>query len=77
MASITSKARNELPDSDFALIEGTGDNKVRKYPIDTKRRAINAKARALQMLKIGRVTRAQYDTIVSRAEAKLKSLKNK
>jgi hypothetical protein len=71
MAEISTKARNELPDSDFGLIEGTGANKVRKYPVDTKGRAINAKARALQELNKGLITKAQYTAIVAKAEDKL------
>ncbi len=36
---LNAKERNDLPDSDFAL-------PGRRYPVDTKNRAANAKARA-------------------------------
>lgn len=50
MAPLTSKRRNNLPKSKFAL-KGS-----RKYPIDTKARAANAKARATQMAKRGKIS---------------------
>ena len=52
MAILKSKARNKLPKSEFAL---PGE---RKYPVDTKNRAINAKARATQMVAKGKLSRA-------------------
>jgi len=42
MAKLTTKARKALPKSEFALPS------ERKYPVDTKARAANAKARAQQ-----------------------------
>lgn len=41
MAKLTTKARNSLPNKDFSGPD-------RSYPIDTRNRAINAKARATQ-----------------------------
>lgn len=61
MAQITAGKRKRLPDSAFGL------QKQRKYPLDTVRRAINAKARAKQQLDRGRLTRSQYNMIVKRA----------
>ena len=48
MAALTAAQRNALPDSDFAIVTGSGANKVRSYPIDTRNRAIAALARAQQ-----------------------------
>lgn len=45
----------------------------RKYPLDTRGRAANAKARAKQQLKKGKLSRSQYSQIVSRANRRLKS----
>ena len=50
MSKITTKARKALPTSKFALPE------ERKYPVDTKARAANAKARATQMVDKGKLS---------------------
>jgi hypothetical protein len=63
MTTLTTKRRNKLPASDFALPES------RKYPVDTKARAANAKARATQMENKGRIsesTKAKIDTKANR-----------
>lgn len=44
----------------------------RKYPIDTRGRAMNAKARAKQQLKKGRLSKSQYSSIVAKANKRLK-----
>ena len=44
MAKLTSKARNEIPSSKFAL-------SGRRYPIEDRAHAANAKARAAQFAK--------------------------
>lgn len=64
MAKLTSSARNALPDNKFAGPD-------RSYPVDTSARAANAKARAKQQLNAGRLSRATYDRIVSKANRKL------
>jgi hypothetical protein len=58
MAKLTSKSRNSLPKSDFGL---PGE---KKYPMPDKSHAANAKARATQMVKQGKLSssaKAQID----------------
>ena len=43
----------------------------KKYPLNTRGRAANAKGRAKQQLKRGRLSKSQYNQIVSRANKKL------
>ena len=62
MAKLTSKERNSLPDSKFA---GPG----RTYPVLDKSHAANAKARAAQAVKAGRMSKS--------AEAKIDAKANK
>lgn len=71
MAKLTTKSRKSLPTSEFAL-PGR-----RKFPVDTKARAANAKARAKQGLDKGTITRAEFDKIVAKANAKLRRAKAK
>ncbi len=61
MAKITTKARKALPTSKFALPE------ERKYPVDTRARAANAKARATQMVDKGKLSETQKKTIDAKA----------
>ena len=44
----------------------------RKYPVDTRRRAANAKARAKQQLKRGRLSRSAYNRMVAKANRRLR-----
>jgi hypothetical protein len=60
MSKLTTSQRNNLPDSKFA---GTG----RSYPIDTKTRAANAKARATQMVDTGKLSPASAVKIRAKA----------
>lgn len=60
MAALTTKRRKALPASDFA---GPG----RTYPVDTKARAANAKARAKQQLDAGNLPKSTYSRIVAKA----------
>ncbi len=64
MAKLTAKARNRLPDSAFA---GPG----RSYPVEDKAHAANAKARATQAVKAGRMSEAQAARIRAKANRKL------
>jgi len=50
MTKLTTKARKNLPTSKFALPES------RKYPVQDKSHAANAKARATQMVKKGKLS---------------------
>ncbi len=71
MAKLTSKARNKLPKSEFALPA------ERKYPLDTKARAINAKARASQIEKTGKLSSASKARIDAKADKVIKKGKKK
>jgi hypothetical protein len=61
MAKITTKARKALPASEFALPA------ERKYPVDTKARAANAKARATQMEEKGKLSPSAKQKIDAKA----------
>ena len=65
MAKLTSKHRNALPTSKFA-----GPN--RSYPVDTKGRAANAKARATQAVNAGRMSESEKEKIDAKANRKLR-----
>lgn len=69
MAKLTAKTRNKLPASEFALPS------ERKYPVDTKARAINAKARATQMEDKGSLSTSAKAKIDAKANKVLKSSK--
>ncbi len=71
MAKITAKKRNSLPKSQFGLPGKRG------YPVDTRRRAANAKARAKQQLNKGNLRRSSYNKIVAKANRKLGKSKSK
>ena len=64
MAKLTSKARNALPASTFAGPD-------RSYPIPDKSHAANAKARATQAVKAGRMSSAEASKIKAKANRKL------
>lgn len=65
MAALTAKRRNALPKAKFAL-PGS-----RRFPIDTKARAANAKARATQMAKRGKISASTKARIHAAANKKL------
>jgi hypothetical protein len=65
MAKLTTKTRRKLPAKDFA---GPG----KSYPIEDKAHAANAKARATQAVKAGRMSKAQQMTIDAKADKKLR-----
>ena len=64
MAKLTSKARNELPDSDFAGPD-------RSYPDQDRAHQINGKARAKQMLNRGTISEAEYKKICANIDRKM------
>lgn len=64
MGKLKAAARNALPSSSF------GEPKQRKYPMPDKSHAVNAKARATQMVKRGRLS----PEAASRIRAKANSL---
>ena len=67
MAKLSTKSRNSLPKKDFAL------PKERKYPIENKSHAANAKARSTQMVKAGKLspsTKAKIDSKANKVLSK-------
>lgn len=71
MAKLTTKQRKKLPKSEFALPED------RKYPVDTKNRARNAKARASEMENKGKLSPAEKAKIDAKADKVLNRKKKK
>lgn len=65
MTKLTAKARKKLPASEFAGPD-------RSYPVDTKARAANAKARATQAVNAGRMSTSTEKKIDSKANKVLK-----
>jgi hypothetical protein len=63
MAELDAKHRNKLPRSKFAEPE------ERKYPIEDKAHARNAKARASQAVHAGRMSKAEEKRIDRKADA--------
>lgn len=61
MADLTSKARKALPSSKFGLPS------QRKYPLPDASHAQNAKARASQEYRAGKLTKSEKDEIFSKA----------
>ena len=61
MAKLTTKARKKIPSSKFGL------PKSRKYPMENKSHAANAKARATQMVKAGKLSSSQKSKIDAKA----------
>ena len=66
MADLSTDARNKLPASKFA------EPDKRAYPIEDKPHARNAKARASQAVKAGRMSKAEAGKIDRKADAVLK-----
>jgi hypothetical protein len=69
MAKLTTKQRNKLPKKEFALPS------ERKYPMPDKSHAKNAKARASQMEKKGKLSSAEKSKIDAKADKVLKGKK--
>jgi hypothetical protein len=65
MADLSTKARNKLPDAAFA------EPDKRAYPVEDKPHARNAKARASQAMKAGRLSKAEEAKIDKKADAVL------
>ena len=61
MAKLTAKKRSALPKSSFA------QPGARKYPIQDKSHAINAKARATQMKNKGKLSPAGAARVIAKA----------
>jgi hypothetical protein len=65
MAELKAKTRDKLPAKDFA------EPAKRAYPIEDKAHARNAKARASQAAKAGRMSKAEAAKIGKKADAVL------
>ena len=65
MSKLTSKTRDKLPASEFA---GPG----RSYPVPDKAHAVDAKARASQAVKAGRLSKDQAAKIDAKADKVIK-----
>lgn len=65
MAKLDAKSRDKLPAKDFAEPE------KRAYPIEDASHARNAKARASQAVKAGRMSKAEEAKIDKKADAVL------
>ena len=61
MAELTDEQRDALPDSAFGL------PKERKYPMENKNHARNAKSRAKQEYNAGNLSKSQMDKIFEKA----------
>lgn len=69
MATLTTKARKALPKKDFAL------PRERKYPVENKSHAVNAKARAQQQFNKGNISEGTLKKIDAKANKVLKKKK--
>jgi hypothetical protein len=67
MAELNADRRNSLPKSDF------GEPGKRAYPMPDKSHAANAKARAAQMAKKGKLSKSEEKKIDAKANRILKS----
>lgn len=70
MSRLTTKKRKALPKSAFAGAD-------RSYPVDTKARAANAKARATQMVNKGKLSESAKAKIDAKANKVLGKSKSK
>jgi hypothetical protein len=64
MTALTAKGRKALPQKDFALAG-------KRYPIEDKAHAANAKARATQQFEAGHLSAAQRAKVNAKANAVL------
>lgn len=66
MSVLSTKQRKKLSSSVFGLPD------EKKYPMPDKEHAINAKARALQEVKKGNLSKAKYAKVVAKANRIIK-----
>lgn len=71
MAELSTKRRKSLPKSEF------GEPKERKYPMPDRSHAANAKARASQMEKAGKLSASEKSKIDAKANRILAKGKKK
>ena len=67
MSKLTTKARKKVPANEF------GEPGKRAYPMPDKAHAANAKARAAQMVKKGKLPESEKKKIDTKANKKLRS----
>jgi len=67
--SILKRQREHIKSSNFAL------PRKKKFPINTKKRAISAIAYAVKGLRQGTITRQEYDIIMRKIHTKYKLIK--
>lgn len=68
---IRAARRRKIPKRKFGLPG------KRKYPVDTKKRAINAKGRATQQYKKGKISKSTRDRIRAAANRALRNMSRK
>jgi hypothetical protein len=66
-APLTAKKRHSIPKSQFALPGREA------YPVDTRKRASNAKSRAQAQYNKGKISKSTRDKIFAKANRKLQS----
>lgn len=71
MATLTTKARKKIPAKEF------GEPEKGAYPMPDKAHAANAKARASQMVKKGKLSASEKKKIDAKADKKLKQKANR
>lgn len=71
MAKLRAARRKKLPKSSFGIPS------KRAYPMPDRAHAINAKARAKQQLKKGRLSKSAYSRIVAKANRRLRKGKKR
>jgi hypothetical protein len=71
MAKLRAARRRKLKSSQFGL------PKSRKYPMHDRAHAANAKGRATQQYRRGRLSKAQYSSIIRKANRKLRGGRRK
>ena len=77
MAELSTEKRAKMPAKDFGLPEKARTEDAKKdsgnYPMPDKAHARNAKARAAQQRKAGKLTKAEEERIDRKADKKLKA----
>jgi hypothetical protein len=80
VADLTSKKREKLSTKDFGLPERAKTTKAKKesgnYPMPDEAHAKNAKARAAQQRKKGRLTKSESERIQRKADRVIKDKKS-
>lgn len=75
---ITPKQRKKIPKSEMGLPQNAtkgGGAVSGTYPVDTLKRAYNAKARAAEQLSKGNLTHAQYAEVTRKANNRISKVK--